>query len=239
MSLTLDPQSFREFPHETSPILFAAFAGLQLEKKIPSFHGLRAVEPFPVNKLAVRDVRQMMYQQGFPGTDGTAASVGHLLREYVADRGFKATLTMGSSMGGYASLLYGWFIGADVVHAFAPLTRLPTRTVPQNLLLLAKGHRRLATVNFRLLFDRELDRSCYDLSKVLSQSNGRTTYHIYYGTGHSRDNIHAKRMADIPGVMLHPYDTNDHQVATQIRDSGELSRILARSLEDIEKRLAG
>lgn len=239
MSLTLDPESFREFPHETSPILFAAFAGLQLEKKIPSFHGLRAVESFPVNKLAVRDVRQMMYQQGFPGTAGTAASVGHLLREYVADRGYKATLTMGSSMGGYAALLYGWFIGADVVHAFAPLTRLPTRTGPQLIPLLLKGYRRLATVNFRILYDRKMDRSCYDLRELLSQSNGRTVYHIYYGAGHRRDHAHAERMADVPGVITHPYDTAAHQVATEIRDSGELSRILERSLQEMEKRLSG
>lgn len=236
----LDPESFREFPHETSPILFTAFAGLQLEKKIPSFHGLHAVHPFPVNKLAVRDVRQMMYQRGFPGTDGTAASVGYLLREYVADRGFQATLTMGSSMGGYAALLYGWFMGADVVHAFAPLTLLPTRTIGQLMKLLIKGNRRLALANFRLLLDLRIDKSWFDLTEILSQGNDRaTTYHIYYGTHHSRDTIHAERMADVPGVVLHPYDSDDHQLATQIRDSGELSQMLATSLQEMEKRLAG
>ncbi len=229
MNVTLDPQTFLEFPHETSSILFAAFTGLQLKAKVPDFHWLGALKPYPVNVLAVRDMRQMMYQCGVPGVGDSAASLGRWLRDYAAERGMKASLSLGGSIGGYAALLYGWFLGSDVVHSFAPLTRLPTRTPLQLLPLLAKGHWGLVRVNYRLLFDRRLDHGCYDLKEVLSQDNGRSTYHIYYGTSHARDTIHAERLAGLPGVVLHPVDTHEHHVSTLMRDSGELAEILADS----------
>lgn len=230
MTIELDPESFQEELEPNSRVVCLAFTGLQPDRVVPNFHWRGIFGSQPVNKLYIRDVRQRFYQRGIPGAGESAGAIGEFMRRYMDERRFEHSLCLGGSAGGYAAMLYGWFIGADEVHAFAPLTRLPTRSKVQLLELILRGGYKLARTIAPLHFDRGIDRTYFDLHSVLERGNGRTLYHIYFGRGHQRDLAHARQLADIPGVVLHEYDTADHHVSTMIRDSGELEQIIQESI---------
>lgn len=225
-----DQTSFLEVLHPESKVLVIAFAGIQVKKHVPSFHYVNALKERPVNRLHVRDVRQAFYQRGIPETGNNAGSVGEYLRSYVKQRGVRRIICLGGSAGGYAALLYGWFIGADEVHAFSPLTKLPSRTVLQSLPLLYSGQAALFKAIWPLHVDRSIDRTYFDLAPLLAQHNGQTHYQIYFGSGHDRDVRSAKRLTGFPGTELHEYDTANHHIVTDLRDSGALAEILDRAI---------
>jgi len=221
-----DHDSFREDLQPTSDVLLIGFAGLQLTKVVPSFHWVGAFDRLSVSKLFVRDLRQTFYQCGIPGIADGAIGVAQYLRAYVRGRGIRHTVCIGTSAGGYAALLFGHLIGADEVHAFSPLTKLPTRTPAQMVQLAAHGNWSLFKVQLRLYTGRKMDRETFDLPRFMAAGNGRTRYHVYYGTGHERDMRHSLAIAQVPGVTLHSYESADHQLVTHLRDSDELARII-------------
>jgi pimeloyl-ACP methyl ester carboxylesterase len=222
------PLSFQEMPYPDSRVLLIAFSGLQPRRKVPSFHWRNSLMNAPANKLFVRDVRQMFYQCGVPGTGDDAASVGRFLRQYIEEWGIERHICIGGSAGGYAALLYGGLTGAGEVYAFSPMTYLPTRPKRQLIGLVRTRQWGLLKANTRLHFDPRLDRTYFDLRPVLGQGHDKTRYHIYYGTNHPRDVANAAHVADLSRVVLHPQATDAHDTSRLVRDSGELAEILGR-----------
>jgi acyl carrier protein len=91
---------------------------------------------------------------------------------------------LGTSMGGYAAMLFGHYLKADIVHAFGAQTVIDLKAV------------RLA--------DKDVPESHRDLAVLLEQWNGRTRYKMYYNEGYEPDRIAAESMAGIEGVELFP-----------------------------------
>lgn len=228
----LDVQSFREHREPNSSVLFTSFSGIEFIR-LPSFRWGPSFSLYPVNSLLVRDVRQLYYQAGVPGGGETAASLGDFLRQYVVERAYRAVLSIGHSSGGYAAILFGTIMGADVVHAFSPHTRLPARSLTQTWRTLFERRSREAKTQFRIRYDRRLDRQHYDLRDILTQNPNHPTIHIYYGTRHPRDSFNAERLADLPNVILHPYDTADHHVVRMLADDGTLVGILDETYREL------
>jgi pimeloyl-ACP methyl ester carboxylesterase len=221
-----DSLSFQEMPYPDSRVLLIALTGLQPRRKVPSFHWRNSLANVPANKLFVRDVRQMFYQCGVPGTGDDAASVGRFLRQYIEERGIERHICIGGSAGGYAALLYGALSGAGEVYAFSPMAFLPTRSKGQLFDLVRTRQWGLLKPNLRLHFDPRLDRTYFDLRPTLERGSDQTRYHIYYGTKHNRDVANAEHLADLPQVSFYPKETVDHDTSRLVRDSGELSEIL-------------
>jgi hypothetical protein len=224
----LDPNSFQQELRPGSRTLLVGFSGLQTKKRRLTFHWRGAFNGAAGNKLYVRDVRQMFYQRGIPGVGKDPKTIGRFLREYMVHGGFERSAFFGYSSWGHAALLFGWAMGADEVHAFSPRTRLPTRSRLRLLRFIPSRNWGLLKANLHLYFNPRLDRSYFDLRPILAEDNGRTRYHIYYGTQERIDRVNAERLGDRPGVVLHPVDTNDHFLATRMRDNGELAAIIDR-----------
>ena len=99
---------------------------------------------------------------------------------------------MGTSMGGYAAMLFGHYLEADTVYAF--------------------GAQSLINMDGVNTDDEGIPMAHRDLSELLSDWNGRTCYKMFYNEGFEPDRIAAERMADCPGVELIPMPGNTHNV---------------------------
>lgn len=116
----------------------------------------------------------------------------------------------GTSMGGYASILFGHYLEADVVYAFGAQTEVNTKLVDPTLSIPAQ-HR--------------------DLALLLAEWNGRTRYHLYYAEGFEPDRLAAERLAHCPGVELFPVPGTSHNVFKDI-NAAKLLRNLFPPLEE-------
>ncbi|MEH6552271.1 MAG: hypothetical protein V7744_20015 [Pseudomonadales bacterium] len=101
----------------------------------------------------------------------------------------------GTSAGGYAAILFGHYLQADIVYAFGAQT-LVERDSSDAELDFPPAHR--------------------DLSILLKNWNGKTRYKLYYAVGCKADRIYAERMAGCPGVELCPVPGSSHDVFEEI-----------------------
>lgn len=112
--------------------------------------------------------------------------------------------TIGSSAGGYVAMLFGHYLEVDEVWAFAPFTEVSDKQATD-----WPG------------FENEHR----DLSKLLSNWNGKTRYNIYYCEDNEGDKTAAIRMENCPGVTLHPRQGDSHIVINVLEENGELDSL--------------
>lgn len=212
---------------------FVGFAGMQLELPIPNFAWGGVFSALPVQRVLVRDTYQFWYLRGLEGIAGDVAGSVSGLRTTLTELDTDRWVCIGASAGGFGTLLYGSLLGADEVHSFAPMSRMPSRTIPEVLRLARTRRWRLMRKNFGQRLRPGIDRGYYDLRAVLQADNGRTRYHIYYGRDNDIDSRHAEYLDGLPRVTLHPQPLSHHDVARYLRDTGELSNILAGAYERV------
>jgi pimeloyl-ACP methyl ester carboxylesterase len=125
-----------DITHELHPAtadsgtLVVAFASAQPQGAPPRYRWYRALSDAPCHRLFVLD------DHGLPGPppgpswflgrqgSGVAGSVCDLIERTAAQLGAARTVTIGSSMGGWAALYFGARVGAGHVIAGEPQTRL-------------------------------------------------------------------------------------------------------------------
>lgn len=106
---------------------------------------------------------------------------------------------IGPSSGGFAAMLFGHLLQADIVYAIGP---------------------RPAPNGFR--------QATWRLRKLLAEGNGVTRYRIIYSQANGLDRYHAEMFANCPGVELWPVDHygDTHNLLTPMLDSGEFAALL-------------
>ncbi len=115
----------------------------------------------------------------------------------------------GTSMGGYASILFGHYLEADIVYAFGAQSTVSDRLVDPALAIPAE-HR--------------------DLSLLLANWNGKTRYRLYFSEEFEPDRTAAQRLAQCPGVELVPVPGKTHNVFKEV-GAAKLLRNLFPPLE--------
>jgi hypothetical protein len=206
-----------------SPVVLVAFGGLALEVGgIPPFELFNLVSDLEVGKLFVRDLEGAFYHRGVKGLGATIPQVAGELRRLLGRA--RRTIFVGPSAGGYAALLFGSLVGADEVHAFSGAT------------FLDDAHRRIWRDDrwqeqmVRVRAGPPENRPFLDLKPVL-RARPAGSAHLHFGARHRLDHRHASRMRRISGVRLHPYPTDAHMLARQLRDRGELKAIVRAAVE--------
>lgn len=173
-----------------------------------------------VRRIFVRDLDQVWYLRGIRGLGTTMASAAEALRAEIGDRSSGRLIVSGNSAGGFAAVAFGALLDADEVHAFSPQTAL------DRLHRLRWLDARWLTEMFHVRRLVELDRASLDLRALLEHSGPGPAIHLHYCGTHGRDARHAEHLRGLPGVHLHRYPGGGHRLVTDLRDSGELARIL-------------
>jgi len=110
----------RDPGHETVVVSFA-------HRGAAGFAYYRLLDALPVSRVFVRDSTDRWYNGAVPGLGDTVAEMAETVRAAIGETGATRVVTVGSSMGGYAALLFGGLLRADRVVALSPQTLLDRR----------------------------------------------------------------------------------------------------------------
>ena len=113
----------------------------------------------------------------------------------------KELFCVGTSSGAYSAMLFGHYLQADIVYAFAAQTSITSKISNDAVFDIPPTHQ--------------------DLSLLLSDWNGRTRYRMYYSQVYEPDRVAAERMAHCKGVELLPLPGSTHNVFQEV-DVAEL-----------------
>jgi hypothetical protein len=195
-----------------------------------NFDFAQATDRLNYSRILCRDPYQIWYHEGLDEERHDVVSFADCLREYIEALDPKAMMFIGNSVGGYAAILFGHMLCADSVHAFAPQTCLQPDYV--------KRHRRLDSPEKRDAYDRlwssqRAQWEWFDLSDVLAEYNGRTTYFIHHCADSAPDRHAAQWIASREGVRVHDYPCDGHSVARHIARNKLLLKILRPDLKEV------
>jgi len=155
--------------------------------------------------------------RGIPNVSTDVPSSVSYLRSRAA--GYDKVVFMGCSAGAMAAILFGELAGADKILAFAP----------QTVLSEAK-EQELQDVRWAPLL-RELNAACSDPTylDLRTFSPLRAAVDIYFSRELALDRAHAER---ITGANVRHIDCpgSSHVIALELRNSGELGRIIDAEL---------
>jgi hypothetical protein len=208
-----------------SPTLLVAFGGMAGQLGMPPFEFFKATGDIPVKRLFVRDLHQAWYHRGIPGHGATLTEAAASLKQLISEHDVERLVVAGNSAGGYASLAFGTLLGADTALCFAPQSVLEMDALEQ-----MDDHR--WDEQLRVLVEAgEMDERWTDLRRALQEfGTGRTRYEVYFDETLEVDRLHADRLAGVEGVRLHRRRGGAHSVALEMREDGELERVLHRAL---------
>jgi pimeloyl-ACP methyl ester carboxylesterase len=208
-----------------SRTLLIAFGGMYGRIGMPPFEFFSLAGGIPVKRLFVRDLRQAWYHRGIPGHGTTLTSVADALRELLARHEVDRLVVTGNSAGGYAALLFGTLLRADVVLCFAPQTVLDPE------ILAAIGDHRWDVHLEPLVREGALDSRWVDLGTALAGvPHGASRYEVYFDESLSVDRQHVERLLGMPNLRLYRFGRGRHHLVASLRDSGALALILQRAL---------
>ncbi len=155
----------------------------------------------------------------------TIPQVAEHLEGLIAGHQIDRLVVVGTSAGGYAALIFGSLLGADRVLCFGPQT-----TLDLDVLGGMDDHRwddRIAA----LRSSRDLDADWADLRLALPGARrAPTQYELFFDSSYRLDRLHAERIGEVDGVRLRAVAGGEHEVARQMRKTGELELELRSAL---------
>lgn len=211
----LKPVSF--LPGERTDVLFMSFGGVRLGSGMPPFEFTASLSSRGAPGYFIKDFRQSWYHEGLLGISDDIAGTHRYLQTLVERHGCDHLVTLGSSAGGYAAILFGALLGADRVAAFAPQADVTADVVKH-----FAGYDSPPPSQF---LDRR--KSVPSLTQFLRQQGKLPEIQVYYGEGCRMDAEDADKLAGLDQVRLMPVaDTASHSIAAELKRRGELDGIL-------------
>jgi len=196
---------------ENSSQLWYVFHGMAGALQMQPLTVLRETGLIHTNLILLKDYYRFCYHAGLNReiTD-VDAIIARLRRCREELPHVRQTFCFGTSVGGYAAILFGHYLQVDVVCAFGPATLISLDVLKKfggckDVWRITEQHR--------------------DLARLLAKHNGRTRYKMFYCDGYSRDRTYAERLQGIPGVELYPQPGNTHNVVRAMYESGRLREI--------------
>jgi len=214
-------------------VLLITFGGMALNRGFPIFefnkitNGLKSI-----NKIHLRDRHKWWYHRGLDGVGDNIEDIAIFLRQYTTDPSTQKVVVFGNSVGGYAALLFGYILKADVIHAFVPKTFInPVKRYMCNDPLPSGQFFSLYYFKFWFSLFTHCQRNFFDLKKVFKKiENNKSKFHIHYPSKSKKDCLHALRMKSIPNFYFHQYEYDRHNLIRFLRKKGLLKEIIDQAI---------
>jgi hypothetical protein len=211
----LKPISF--LPGERTDVLFLSFGGVRMGSGMPPFEFTASLSSRGVPGYFIKDFRQSWYHKGLLGISQDITGTHAYLQDLVARQGCERLVTLGSSAGGYAAILFGALLNADRVAAFAPQAEV-TRDV-------VKQYAAYDSPPPAQFLDKKT--SVPSLPEFLRTRPSLPEIRIYYAAESRMDVEDAEKFAEFDGIELIPApDTANHSIAAELKRRGQLGGIL-------------
>ena len=199
-----------------SDTLLICFTGGGRELMMPPFDFLLSIQGLAAKRMLLRDSDRAFYHHGVEGYSHDIETTRAFLDREISRAGARRVVMLGTSMGGYAALLYGLLCRVDMVHAFAPITALAPEMC---------GYDAPGRTAWRDVFPT-LDRQYFDLAALHREATTVPYCHLYAGSGNVFDVQEAERLRDCRNVRLNYLPTDEHNIARYMQRRGELASIL-------------
>jgi hypothetical protein len=194
--------------------MIMSFSGLPAGVPMVPFEFVRMLSTVDVKTVFLRDHAQAWFHRGVRGVGDNIDAVAEHVRRVASQA--EEVVMIGTSAGGYAALLFGAMTGCEA-HAFVPQTFIDPE--------LRAEHRDQRWAEPLAALGDDLDRRYADLLPTVAA--GTAPAHLYYGQGHAGlDRVHAERLAPVPHVTLHAFESTRHALVQELRDSGWLGDFL-------------
>jgi pimeloyl-ACP methyl ester carboxylesterase len=217
---------------ELSDTLMIAFTGGLHWLNFPLFEFFETTETLRYSRILLKDKRSMFYHFGVDWRRNNWPKLLAFLQQQIDRLGPKRVICIGSSAGGYAALLAGYYLKSDYVHAFGPRTVI--RFDPEGLRHAMSARRRRKMAAARRTF-----REALDMAPLLQQGNMKTKFFVHYCLGHEQDRWHAERVAGLPTVTTFGYPGDTHVVAAVLAKKRFLGTLLKHENQELLVELAG
>lgn len=203
-------------------ILMIAFGGIRGGFGIPTFEFFNVAEKYNINKMFIRDLNQLWYHKGLKGLTENIDTTIDLLRNEIKNTNSKRVFTIGNSMGGYASLLFGALI--DEINysiAFSPQISMCPE-FRENI-----EDFRWEYPSKALYVNGVLNKKYTSIDNIVNKSN--KPIDIYYSTKNKRDMSHINLLNKKDNLFLIK-DKGGHNLVKNFRNSGQLDSIIINAI---------
>ena len=218
-------------------IAFTSFSD-RLDKM--NFEFAHALKDVDASKIFIRNRQKVWYHSGISEELNNISKLKEFLAELIKRVSPPHITCVGASAGGYASILFGHFLKADIVHAFGPQTFLDRS---QNEFHGIFGHlpgEEGEGIEFWCkemcnLYNLDItqEECYYDLKDFITPWNRITNYYIHVSDfpeeneGALADNIYAEHLSECDGVSIVKYPCPGHGCAgSYLRDRGKLASVI-------------
>jgi len=203
--------------------LLVSFGGIRQGLGIPVFEFFNSLVTMDCDKIFFRDYEQAWYHKGVDSEIDSIDKILIFLKKIIKEEEYKKVCFLGNSMGGFAAILFGSILNVDKIIAFAPQIFIDKK----NRFFKADSRWKEQIVN--LYNSPGISSEYFDLKKVIKNSNLKVDIDIYYSSKHNLDRKHAERLKNINNITLHPINNGGHSVVKELRDSGDLKKLLQLS----------
>ncbi len=197
--------------------LIIAFGGIAGQLMLPPYEFFNITKDIHVNKIFLRDLKQLWYHAGLPGLTDSVVSTANYLKDRIAESEAGKVVVFGTSMGGYAALLFGILIGADEVHAFAPNTFLD-------------DSRSLRSKKQSNNLHQTYGSHYFDIRTIARKHNRSTRLHLYFDVLDRKDRKHALHMLRVKYTKYHMFFRGGHCLIRKMKEKGLLRSIIMDAL---------
>lgn len=216
LSVTID------LTYKDRPLLIA-FGGMVGRLGIPPFEFFNLTKNLDVNKIYLRDLSKTWYHSGLPGISNNIDETASFLRRKIDESGADKIVVVGNSMGGYAAIVFGILIKADIVHAFSPQTFIKDADFIRSKEQLQNVHDNFSNKYF-------------DINEVAKLHNNLGEFNLYYNSKNKIDKKHAMHLKSSKNIVLHSFRGSGHGLIKELKDSGELRNIVISSFNDASRK---
>lgn len=214
-----------ELPYTTelgsgSKTLLITFAGISGAVGLYPFEFFKITKGFDIDKIFIRDLEQSWYHKGMKDISNSIEDSAKYLKSIIKANKYKKVVCLGNSMGGYAAILIGYLIKADIVLSFSPQTFLDEKNREKY-----KDNRWQEQI---AALPKNIDEKYLDLSKLLRPN--KTKINIYYSLQERIDVEHVNKIKNLKNVNLFAYENGGHQLVQFLKKSKDLYIILRNHL---------
>jgi hypothetical protein len=183
-------------------VVFSSFAARDYGPLTFSYKGHFEKYASSSDLIFVKDTKNQWYNRQLPELGDNVAEIAEGLRRLT--KGYRKISTFGSSMGGYASILYGGLLGAEHIVALSPQTLL-REPFPR--------------------YNRKIHKGAYlDLSAL--EHPGAPKYTVIVGEEELFDIYQASELRLRQGIDYTVAPTAAHNVVKLLDERGSLDRVI-------------
>ncbi|OYT16624.1 MAG: hypothetical protein B7C24_06835 [Bacteroidetes bacterium 4572_77] len=217
-----DPNPIEIISDKIGDNLYIIFTGFgQTKTTFEFFNTLKGV---PGTKVFIRDINRLYYHFGISKDISSIDAIVEWLNNFCEKDKYENIICIGSSMGGFAALLFGALLDVDVVHAFNPQTILSVNINEKKIgeTQWLQHLKRLAVMTKDLNVKRY-----FEVADYINDTSG--IYNVYYCRYKACDKCYVEDLSKKlvgDNVIFHKLNCDTHRAALFCKEAGILKQLL-------------